>query len=121
MRLVKTIRDLEREGDFCYISAPRYALYGKLKEDPNRFLLTMIFPLAEAHKLYKRQSIPVVRCRARDGNWEWDGNENKPTVSPIIRIYAPDEFGGNITVWQGFVESGVMRHLWSPAADAHVD
>lgn len=42
--------------------------------------------------------------------WQWDGNREKPTLTPSILIYQLDE-NGNVTGehWHGYLTEGVFR------------
>lgn len=48
--------------------------------------------------------IPVTGPKA----WNWDGDEDAPTITPSIRMsYALE--GKTIEVWHGFVTAGALR------------
>ena len=43
-------------------------------------------------------------------NWEWDGNEDKPTVTPSILNYQMNKEGKIIGEhWHGFLTAGVFK------------
>lgn len=43
-------------------------------------------------------------------NWQWDGNEQCPTLTPSILIYQLDDKGERIGEhWHGFLTSGEFR------------
>ena len=40
--------------------------------------------------------------------WQWDGNQEAPTISPSILICVGDGFGGRKELWHGWLRNGEL-------------
>jgi len=53
--------------------------------------------------------LPVNPVKGSNGHgWEWDGNLDKPTMSPSILSTGHDSKGNQVTHWHGYVRAGVV-------------
>jgi hypothetical protein len=94
--------DLKRPGDFCYTEQ-----YG------NPFgRITFYCPCGACDK-FLACSIPIVKGSKQIDAWEWDGNEDAPTLTPSIfrhvDIAAHDDKPAHKCEWHGFLTNGVFR------------
>lgn len=88
--------NLERRGDFCWLGG----------EDGKRTLV-IAMPCDPRWRDNTKGGEPYSMCRWSIGyknhsgaQWSWDGDEDKPTLSPSLHW---------VGVWHGYVENGVMR------------
>lgn len=53
-------------------------------------------------------SIPIKKGRKEEHAWHWDGNDDKPTLSPSVDHYSHDSKGNKHTIWHGHIVKGRM-------------
>jgi hypothetical protein len=54
--------------------------------------------------------ISVSTGAKRDGAWQWDGNEDRPTLSPSVDLGAVSPRDGQrISIWHGWIRAGRME------------
>jgi hypothetical protein len=82
-------------GDFEITKSPR-----------GGYSIVMVLPRTDVSGDYSICRIPIDRVKAED-NWEWDGNENAPTLHPSVhQHYIRD--GQQHTIWHGWIRNGEM-------------
>lgn len=63
-----------------------------------RYIMMLIPCVSRAN--YTHCNIPVRPAKLENGHsWEWDGNEDKPTLTPSVHA---------VGVWHGWIREGVM-------------
>lgn len=88
-RLVASLNDLERPGDFTFVGGA----------DPDRLALSASCPCGcgEHFAIYVRYAPDAPH---RPLVWDWDGNRERPTLSPsIARKMCP-------CLWHGWLRAG---------------
>lgn len=53
-------------------------------------------------------SLPVCRSPKVENKWLWDGNRERPTLTPSILIFMPRPDGGRDELWHGYMTAGVL-------------
>lgn len=81
-------RDLRNEGDWCW----------KRDDSGRPFLFVCVVPGDDSPRL-----LPVTTSKAGQHKWNWDGNEETPTLSPSISARKGDH---NQEIWHGYVKCG---------------
>lgn len=53
--------------------------------------------------------IPIRTGAKHDGAWQWDGNEDRPTLSPSVDTgYRHPNSGQQVSLWHGWIRAGRM-------------
>jgi len=54
-------------------------------------------------------AVPINPVKGNNGaGWDWDGNLDKPTLSPSILSSGNDAKGNKVVHWHGFIRGGVV-------------
>lgn len=99
MRRRESVRDIEDIGDFAW------------KVDGDRRSLVVRTPSRYADSnpgRYEQTSWPIRPHATQNGHsWEWDGNEDEPTLTPSLHhiLHHPN---GDVTLWHGWVRAGEL-------------
>lgn len=101
MTLLKSLEDMDangKKGDWCFLNEHQLIAlrYG---DDP--FLGLVILPILcnVTGKFFKAEATgrPF---------WNWDGNEEQPTLTPSILVHGVPEWN---TGWHGFLRAGKLE------------
>lgn len=93
MRRVEEEEGIKQRGDFTWTIS---------KETGQRYIIVAIpdIPSLDGTVHHDTRCIPVKEGSNDPGkHWGWDGNEDKPTLTPSIHA---------IGVWHGWVRSGML-------------
>lgn len=100
---------MERHGDIHH--APVGSFYWTDVDDAgNHYRMLMVKMPADGGKVHGVVIAPAVRSGWNKAAWQWDGNEEAPTLTPSIR-YGERNEAHEITVehWHGFITSGQIK------------
>lgn len=94
--------ELKSPGDFCF-----------MEQHGNPFGRIVFYcPCGTCGKHYSC-SIPIVKGSKQPSAWEWDGNEDSPTITPSIfrhlDIAAHGDTPAHKCEWHGFLTAGIFR------------
>lgn len=56
-------------------------------------------------------NIPTQKATAATARWEWNGDLDRPTLTPSVRVFIEQEGGTQEELWHGFITDGVMRSV----------
>lgn len=73
--------------------------YWRVEEPSGRRLLCVLIPCQSAESGYTFAQFTIGFLNASGAQWDWDGNEDAPTLTPSVHA---------VGVWHGFVTNGEL-------------
>lgn len=54
-------------------------------------------------------NVPTHRAETATVRWQWNGDLDRPTLTPSVRVFIRQKHGADEELWHGFITDGVMR------------